>query len=77
MDYKRFNLDKYGLQISFFDIFFIAIDERAGRTFAFYKDCAPWPPIYHNPPLTHVQQIYLQLGRWSLIIAWKSNKCDN
>lgn len=74
MDYKRFKLDKYGLQISFFDIFFIAIDRRAGNTFVFYKGCG-LPPISYNAPLIHVRDIYLQIGSWSITIAWKSSKC--
>jgi hypothetical protein len=78
MDCKliTYNINKYGGYISFFDRLFVTICQRAGHRFVLFKHCAPYPPIYLvNPPIIHVNGIYLQLFNWSLEIAWKSDNC--
>ncbi len=67
-------IDKYGMQLSILNLLFISIDERAGKAFIFEQGCSSHPPM-ENPPIIHVRDLYIQLGKWSLTLAVKSRRC--
>ena len=74
MDYKFIKINKYGLHICFFGVFFIDIDQRAGSAFIlqFHKTCG-----FHDGvvPLIHINYIHFHIHTWSLTISWKSDNC--